>query len=133
MKKALSLSKASAESHLQQVWKLTTGIVFMGTPHHGADLAAWAKTGSQLMNVLKKTNKDIVAVLKPDSEVLASIQQDFGNLLRNRQQGRTAINITCFFEELPVEVVGEVSAIPIERTHFGFLQHLQLSPLSPSR
>ena len=82
--------------------------MFLGTPHHGADLAAWAKFGSTIANIIKNVNTDIVSVLKPRSEVLATVQEGFHGLLRLRQNEGSEIAVTCFFEELPLRVVGKV-------------------------
>jgi len=67
--------------------------------------------------VLKQTNSEIVAVLKRDSEVLARIQSGFHAMIRSRSKdGLRPIEITCFYEELPlpgVGVVSEVTDIPV--------------------
>ena len=60
--------------------------------------------------MLKQTNPQIVAVLEDDSEILARIQDGFHVMIRSRaQDGLPPIEITCFFEELPLPVVGIVS------------------------
>ncbi|PMD17926.1 hypothetical protein NA56DRAFT_542480, partial [Hyaloscypha hepaticicola] len=105
---ALCLSKSSPETHISRIVDCTVGILFLGTPHFGADLASWAKFGSKLASILTSSNPSIVAVLQPHSEVLANIQKSFHSLLRCRRDEGTEICITCFFEELPLPVVGEV-------------------------
>lgn len=85
------------------------GVLFLGTPQHGADLAAWAKVGSNIAKVLKQTNSNILAVLEPQSEVLARIQTDFHGLLRLRKDEGSEIAITVFYEELGLPMVGKVS------------------------
>lgn len=81
----------------------------MGTPHAGSDLAQLASIFGKLTSVLKKTNKALLSVLAPESEVLARIQQDFHNMLRARNdKGLEDIRITCFFEELAVTKAGQV-------------------------
>lgn len=63
-----------------------------------------------LANVIKKANVDLLNVLKTDSEVLARVQREFHTMLRGPTfEGRPALKITCFWEELPVRGVGEVS------------------------
>lgn len=84
------------------------GISFLGTPHHGADLAAWAKFGTIIARIVKHANSDIVSVLRPGSEMLARIQDGFHGLLRVRREEGSEIALTCFFEELPLPVVGKV-------------------------
>lgn len=105
---AISHSRHAAEEHLCQVERCTAGIIFLGVPHCGADLASWAKFGTRMVGVLRRANKDIVAVLDPGSEMLRETQKDFHTILRLRKHEGSEISITCFFEELPVIAVGEV-------------------------
>jgi len=45
--------------------------------------------------------------------VLARIQDSFHTMIRSRTQGGLAsIEITCFFEELPLSGIGVVSQVP---------------------
>jgi hypothetical protein len=84
--------------------------VFLGTPHHGSGLAHWAESLAKAIGVLKQTNAEILAVLKSDSEVLERIQSNFHTMIRARNQnGLAPIEITCFYEELPLPGVGTVS------------------------
>ncbi|KAA6412660.1 MAG: hypothetical protein FRX48_03652 [Lasallia pustulata] len=104
----LCLSRSHPEKHLQQISSCTIGIAFLGTPHHGADLAAWAKFGSTIAKTIKHVNSDIVSVLKPGSEMLARVQDGFHGLLRLRRNEESEIAVTCFFEELPLPLIGKV-------------------------
>ena len=61
------------------------------------------------IGVVKQTNSKIVEILKRDSEVLARIQDGFHTMVRARSQEGQPIEISCFFEELPLPVVGQVS------------------------
>ncbi|OBT50677.1 hypothetical protein VE04_08704 [Pseudogymnoascus sp. 24MN13] len=106
---ALIAAQQRPESHLRSVLESTRGIIFLGTPHHGSALAQWAEKLAKLLNLIKETNPDIVAVLKSDSEVLARIQDSFHTMIRARNiNGLPPIEITCFFEELPLSGVGLV-------------------------
>ncbi|CAI4216051.1 unnamed protein product [Parascedosporium putredinis] len=87
---------------------MTHGIAFLGTPHHGAALARWAELLSQSIGIIKQTNTKIVQVLRQDSEVLARIQDEFHNMIMARSKGEHPIEISCFFEELPLPGVGQV-------------------------
>lgn len=67
----------------------------------------------RLAGYLKQVNDKILEVLKSDSEVLARIQDSFHNLIKMRNESRAAdalppVNITCFFEELPLLGIGKV-------------------------
>lgn len=105
---ALSFSRKTVEEHLHQLESCTAGIVFLGVPHCGADLASWASFGTQMVNILKRANEDIVRVLKPGSEILRMVENDFHNILRQRKAEGSEISVTCFYEELRVTGVGEV-------------------------
>jgi hypothetical protein len=66
-----------------------------------------------MANIVRRANSDIVSVLRPGSEMLATIQNGFHNMLRSRKDEGAEIAITCFYEELPVLMVGEVSLVPM--------------------
>lgn len=105
---ALSHSRSAVERFLHQIEQYTAGIIFLGVPHCGADLASWASFGTRMINVLKRANEDIVGVLKPGSEMLRVVEKNFHNILRLRKEEGSEISITCFYEELPVIGIGEV-------------------------
>ncbi|RDW82157.1 hypothetical protein BP6252_03269 [Coleophoma cylindrospora] len=108
---ALSAAGRRPERHLRSIIDWTCGIIFLGTPHHGSGLANWAGKLAVVIGVLKQTNTEILAVLEKDSEVLARVQDEFHTMVRSRNQQRLrAIEITCFFEELPLPGIGVVVA-----------------------
>jgi hypothetical protein len=110
--KALISSKASHEVHLRRIYECTFGILFLGTPHSGTILATVSGRLAQLINPVTRTNLRIVNVLRRDSEVLARIQNGFHTLLRSHMdEGCHLIEITCFYEELPLPGIGTVSPI----------------------
>ena len=82
----------------------------MGTPHRGAGLAVWGEVLARSLGLIKQTNPAIVEVLTRKSEVLARIQDSFFTLVRSRDQDNLPpVEITCFFEELPLVGLGLVS------------------------
>ncbi|KAI2820123.1 hypothetical protein CBS115989_1299 [Aspergillus niger] len=108
-KDALFQSRQRSEKHLQSILDCTRGIIFLGTPHHGAGLANLAEVVSRSIGLLKQTNPKIVDVLKRDSEVLARIQEGFHTMIKAHSTAETPpIEVTCFYEELPVLGVGLV-------------------------
>jgi hypothetical protein len=72
-------------------------------------MAKWAAFGSHMTNTFKRSNNEIVDILKPGSEMLANIQGNFHSMLRIRDRGDKRIHITCFYEELPLPYIGEVT------------------------
>ena len=105
---ALSYSRKAFEDCLHQIERCTAGIVFLGVPHCGADLAAWASFWTQMVSTLRRANKDIVGVLEPGSEILRMVENDFHTILRFRKDEGSEVSITCFYEELRVTGIGEV-------------------------
>lgn len=102
-KQAILKSKNSPEKHLQNVYNMTKGIIFMGTPHTGAWLADWTKIPADTLGILKSTNTSLLRVLQTNNELLESLNQDFLYLLRILREGREdekKIYVMCFFEEL---------------------------------
>jgi hypothetical protein len=80
--------------------KATAGVVFLGTPHRGANLASWGDTlatcaaafglgpDTQLLNILRK-----------DSDRLREIFNDFA-MLANEM----GLDLICFYELYPTNI-----------------------------
>lgn len=103
------VARGAAQQYLKNILESTVAIAFMGTPHVGSTKAEWATPLTRLSNVLRKTNSEIVQVLKPGSEMLANLQQEFHTMLDDRTKNhKKTMEIFCFYEELPVVGVGEV-------------------------
>ena len=105
---ALSHSRNSVENHLRKIEQSTVGIAFLGVPHCGPDLGAWERFGMQMAQVVKRANQDLLGVLKPGSEMLHLVENDFHKILRHRKDEGSEISITCFYEELNVLSIGQV-------------------------
>ncbi|KAK0619529.1 hypothetical protein B0T14DRAFT_479768 [Immersiella caudata] len=106
---ALVTLRQRSERHLQNILQSTRGIAFLGTPHHGSALARWAEFLSRSIGLIKQTNTEIVAILRRESEVLARIQDGFHTMvMARREDGLQPIQISCFYEELPLPGVGHV-------------------------
>lgn len=71
-------------------------------------MAAWVSFGQKIAKIGKSSNKDIIFVLRPGSEVLAIVQNGFHSILRLKREENAEFFVTCFYEELPLPVVGEV-------------------------
>ncbi|KAJ5519970.1 hypothetical protein N7463_000423 [Penicillium fimorum] len=100
-KTAILLSRNNPETPLQGVFHAVKGVVFMGTPHRGAWMADLAKIPATTFGFVKSTNMKLLDILRRNNQLLDSIQLDFLAMVRQvREKGR-ALEVTCFFEELP--------------------------------
>ncbi|KAL8410375.1 hypothetical protein RB596_000184 [Gaeumannomyces avenae] len=107
-KKAILLSRNNPEDHLQHIFECTKGIVFMGTPHKGAWMAAWAKIPVSAFGLVKAANKSLLEILETDDQLLESLRVDFSSMVRELQKNGRSFEVTCFFEQLPLSVFGKV-------------------------
>ncbi|KAI9668489.1 MAG: hypothetical protein M1829_005367 [Trizodia sp. TS-e1964] len=107
-KEAIRLSRNNPELHLQGIFKQVKGIIFMGTPHRGAWMANWAKIPASALGLMKSTNKSLLGILETDNQFLEAIQGSFWEMVRELREGGRRFEVTCFFEELPLPLVGTV-------------------------
>ena len=108
-KRAVLLSQTHAESHLRTLFSALKGIVFMGTPHQGSWIADWSNIPAHALGIFKSTNKSLLRVLQTADEFLESIQSDFLNMVRYLPEHEARhLRLTCFYEELPLPIVGKV-------------------------
>jgi pimeloyl-ACP methyl ester carboxylesterase len=108
-KQGLLMSKDSPEAHLQKLYGMTKGVIFMGTPHTGAWLADWSKIPADIFGVVKSTNTSLLRVLQTKDEHLLFINERFLSLLRTLREGiegGTRLRVICFFEELGYPQIG---------------------------
>lgn len=132
-KEAILLSRNNPESHLRGIFDHTKGIAFMGTPHKGSWMADWAKIPAAALGIVKSTNKTLLKILETDDQYLKSIQDRFWSMIRDLQRAGRDLEVTCFFEELPLPTVGTVvskdsatlegySSFSIHATHGGMVK-----------
>jgi hypothetical protein len=107
-KEAILLSRNNPEEHLRGIFSYTKGIIFMGSPHKGSWMAEWANIPASALGVVKSTNKSLLKILHTDNQLLESIQVRFWAMIRELREGGRPLEVTCFFEELPLPVVGKV-------------------------
>lgn len=131
VRKALAISRASQLARLQRVEACTSGIVVLGTPHHGSDLANLARFFTRLLKFVKPTNLAAVDVLRKDLEVLGDLQRDFHTLLERRKNEMNRIIIVCVCETLPtagILVVPKDSAVIPGELPLSIRANHQVSP-----
>lgn len=107
VKQAILLSQNNPELHLRGVFDCTKGIIFMGTPHRGSWMAVWAQIPALALRVAK-SSKSLLDVLETGNPLLEDVQVRFWQMVREQREGGRRLEITCFFEELPLPAVGTV-------------------------
>ncbi len=111
-KKAITLSRNSAEHDLNTVADSTLGIVFMGTPHQGSGFADFSSPFVSVLNMLWQTGR-YTQWLKRGNGTIKEVDEDFRTAVNRSEHG---IAIFSFYEGKPLRgtrhlVVPEHSAI----------------------
>lgn len=108
-KEAILLSRNHADAHLRGLFDHVKGVIFMGTPHKGSWMSKWARIPAATFGLVPKSNNmSLLTILQTDDQFLESIQVGFLTMVRELRESGRRLEITCFFEELPLHVVGEV-------------------------
>lgn len=107
-KEAVLLSRNNPEAHLRDLFDCLRGIIFMGTPHKGAWITDWAMIPATALGLVKSTNKSLLQVLGTNNQFLESIQLGFWSMVRELREAGRCLDITCFFEELPIPGIGKI-------------------------
>lgn len=120
VKKALSHSKTQplGVEHLRSIYVSTYGILFLGTPHNGSDMAKWGGMLQSICSAVLPTtffssSPQLIQTLRTDNEHLQIINRDFAAMMNK-------FRIYFFHESQPMDlkgtrafVVDESSAAPI--------------------
>ncbi|KAM6514818.1 hypothetical protein FSOLCH5_009055 [Fusarium solani] len=80
----------------------------MGTPHKGSWMADWARMPASALGLIKSTSVTLLDLLQRDNQLLESIQVEFWSMIRDLRESGRSLEIMCFYEELPLPVVGKV-------------------------
>ncbi|KAI0105683.1 hypothetical protein GGR51DRAFT_560155 [Nemania sp. FL0031] len=93
----------SHQAHLRHVYESTTGILFFGTPHSGADPRGTVHRVAQSTVAIMGfcTSQKIVDTLFPSSERLRELRDEFGPMVRER-----GWIVYCFQEQYGLRCLG---------------------------
>ncbi|KAK0631000.1 hypothetical protein B0T17DRAFT_529871 [Bombardia bombarda] len=106
-KLAIIQSRNNSDLVLCDIFRSAKGIIFMGTPHRGSWIAYWAKMIVSALALGKSMNVKLLDILRKDNQLLEFIQSEFASMIRGPQRDGS-LEVKCFFEELPLCVLGKV-------------------------
>jgi len=95
--------------HLAQIFPVTRGIIFLGTPHRGSGTTSIAKVVASVAQLaLQNPRLDLIRDLERDSQTLDRIGDSFYQILDKR-----TLAVWSFAEELAMTGIGKVWTSPI--------------------
>lgn len=107
-KKATLLSRNHPDPHFRGLFNHLKGIIFMGTPHRGSWMADWLQIPAYIFGLVPRyINTSLLTVLRTDDQLLESIQLEFLAMVRELREIGRRLEITCFFEGLPLGKIGK--------------------------
>ncbi|KAL3953290.1 hypothetical protein ACCO45_013233 [Purpureocillium lilacinum] len=121
------------QNHLYSIFNCTYGVIFLGTPHRGSELASVGKIAARIAGLgLAESDHKLLTALELGSTELERIADSFSRMLPKQSKG---MNVYSFFEALPLtglslagKVVEDYSAIigdacegkaTLQRDHMG--------------
>ncbi|KAF5613399.1 ankyrin protein, partial [Fusarium sp. NRRL 25303] len=107
-KEAILLSRNNPNRSRQDFFTHIKGVVFMGTPHKGSWMADWSGIPAKALGLVKSTNRSLLEVLETNNQYLESIHIRFLSMMREQREAGRQLEVACFFEELPLSMVGKV-------------------------
>lgn len=98
---AMVLGEIGSEGDsVTSVTRYVKGMIFLGTPFAGSDLAKWGELVSNIFNWVKKTDSRPLRTLNTKSEDLKTLGMTFPNVIRKRNEEGPRVNVCFFYEEL---------------------------------
>src|SRR2546421_907517 len=82
-----------ADNHYGDILRACSGIIFMGTPHRGSDIASWTAVLSRIINIATLSQvlrDDLLRDLSRGSTALQTISRQFAQ--------RGSMDIVSFYE-----------------------------------
>ncbi|KAH8589025.1 hypothetical protein B0O99DRAFT_726237, partial [Bisporella sp. PMI_857] len=89
-----------------------TGVVFLGTPHHGVSNSSGLQTQGKIYQTIVQANvqiqDNVLHSIAQDNDVLVSIVHDFTRVVSSQQE--SAPKLFCFFEE-KTSKIGKIAGL----------------------
>lgn len=86
---------------MQSIAERVHGMVFLGTPFAGSNLAKWGDLVRKIFNVVCKTDQTTLKTLKENSHDLKELGTAFPEVVRKRNSTAKKVRIIFFYETLP--------------------------------
>lgn len=107
-KHAIIDSRDNPVERFKDIFYSVRGVIFLGTPHRGSWMAAWAAIPVSAISRVKSTNTNILSLLNDGNEVLEKLQRDFINMLLELRSHGREIAVYCFYEEQDTPLLGKL-------------------------
>jgi hypothetical protein len=95
----------AAGDSVQSIAEHVNGMVFLGTPFAGSNLAKWGDLVRAIFNVVRKTDQTTLKTLKENSHDLKELGIAFPETIRKRNNTAKKVGIVFFYETLPTHGV----------------------------
>lgn len=84
---------------VQTIAEHVKGMIFLGTPFAGSNLAKWGELVRSIFSIVKKTDQNSLKTLKENSNDLKELGMAFPDVIRKRSS-EDKIGIVFFYETL---------------------------------
>jgi len=96
----------SADPQFRHIINNVKGVVFLGTPHRGADLAKMAASIDRVVRASQLgSRRRYIGELAPESDRIEDINREFRHHLHR-------LFVLSLYEELPTSLIGDVIIVP---------------------
>ncbi|KAI0818353.1 hypothetical protein GGR55DRAFT_674187 [Xylaria sp. FL0064] len=97
----------------QHIFKSVTGIAFMGTPFRGAEQTGQRQLVKKARESYDNADPGILDITRPNNEMLKRLVRNF---MQKLKLVRSTLQLVCFYELEPVDVMAVVGTSQRQRT-----------------
>lgn len=110
--KAILSADRNSNDDWWNIGKSTKGIIFLGTPFHGAKQANLGEITRRIVSVMCNTNEKIIKELRLDSIARPELvnrlaQRLIPQISDGKSEAEPKIECVCFFEEMKTQALSE--------------------------
>ncbi len=91
----------AAGDSVQSIAEHVKGMIFLGTPFAGSNLARWGDLVRAIFSVVRQTDQTTLKTLKENSHDLKALGTAFPETIRKRTNLGKEVRIVFFYETLP--------------------------------